>query len=110
MYYSGKKKKHTVKNQIMINNRGFILHKTAHKKGHRHDYDVYKKNRPLTPKQVVNVVDLGYIGIENDYPDQISSLPKRKKNRNLQLSEEQKEYNKSHSKQRITIESILYAD
>jgi len=44
MYYSGKKKKHTVKNQIMINNRGFILHKTTHKKGHRHDYDVYKKN------------------------------------------------------------------
>ena len=25
-YYSGKKKTHTVKNQLMVNNRGFILH------------------------------------------------------------------------------------
>jgi hypothetical protein len=39
MYYSGKKKKrYTVKNQIMVNNRGYILHKVAHKKGKRHDY------------------------------------------------------------------------
>jgi hypothetical protein len=41
MYYSGKKKRHTVKNQIMVNNRGYILHKVVHKKGRRHDY-IYK--------------------------------------------------------------------
>ena len=64
-YYSGKKKKrHTVKNQFMVNNHGYILHKTDHKKGRRHDYDVYKKNHPITPKQVLNVVDLGYLGIK----------------------------------------------
>ncbi len=33
IYYSGKKKKHTLKNQLMMNNRGYILHKAAHKKG-----------------------------------------------------------------------------
>ena len=34
MYYSDKKKKHTaVKNQIMVNNGGFIIHKVGHKKG-----------------------------------------------------------------------------
>jgi hypothetical protein len=38
MYYSGKKKKHTVKNQLMVNNRGYILHKIRHKKGRKHDY------------------------------------------------------------------------
>jgi hypothetical protein len=38
MYYSGKKKRHTVKNQIMVNNRGYILHKARKKKGQRHDY------------------------------------------------------------------------
>jgi hypothetical protein len=59
MYYSGKKKNHTVKNQLMVNNRGYILHKANHhKKGRRHDYDFYKKNHPVTPKQVVNVFDL----------------------------------------------------
>ncbi len=50
MYFSGKKKRHTIKNQIMVNNRGYILHKVARKKGKRHDYDVYKKDHPVIPK------------------------------------------------------------
>jgi catabolite regulation protein CreA len=39
MYYLGRKKRHTVKNQLTVNNRGFIIHKANHhKKGRRHDY------------------------------------------------------------------------
>jgi DDE superfamily endonuclease len=106
MYYSGKKKKHGIKNQIMVNNRGFIIHKTSHKKGRKHDYDIYKKNHPVTPKEVINVFDLGYLGVEKDFPEQLSSLPYRKK-RNLQLSQKQKEYNKMHSKKRIVIEHAI---
>ncbi len=106
MYYSGKKKRYTVKNQIMVNNRGYILHKVAHKKGKRHDYDVYKKNHPVAPKEVVTVVDLGYLGIEKDFPEQLSALPCKKK-RNLDLSQEEIEYNKFHSKKRIVIEHTI---
>jgi hypothetical protein len=51
IFYSGKKKRHTVKTQIMVNNRGFILHKIDHKKGRRHDYSIYKENHPVTPKR-----------------------------------------------------------
>ncbi len=65
-----------------------------------------KKNHPVTPKQVVNVVDLGYLGIEKDFPEQLSSLPYRKK-RNQKLSEEEKEYNQYHSKKRIVIEHTI---
>ena len=72
LFYSGKKKRHTVKTQFMVNNRGFIIHKSNHKKGRRHDYDIYKENHPVTPKQVVNVFDLGYLGIEKDFPEQLS--------------------------------------
>jgi len=90
----------------MVNNHGYILHKTNHKKGRRHDYDVYKKNHPITPKQVLNVVDLGYLGIEKDFPQQISSIPNRKE-RNLQSSVEQKEFNRGHAKKRIVIEHTI---
>ncbi len=39
IFYSlGKKKRHTVKNQLMVNNRGYILHKIGYKKGRKHDY------------------------------------------------------------------------
>ena len=90
----------------MVNNLGIIIHKVGHKKGRRHDYDIYKKNNPLFPKYVVNVFDLGYLGVEKDYSEQLSSLPNRKK-RNLDLSAEERYYNKDHSKRRIVIEHTI---
>ena len=57
-----------------------------------HDYDIYKKDHPTTtPKEVVNVFDLGYLGIEKDFPEQLSSLPYRKKRNLQQLSQDQRE-------------------
>ncbi len=106
MFYSGKKKRHTVKNQLTVNKDGYILHKVAYKKGRRHDYDVYKEDHPVIPKQVVTVVDLGYLGIEKDYPEQLSSLPYKKKI-NQCLSQEEKDYNAIHSKKRITVEHTI---
>ncbi len=103
IFYSGKKKRHTiVKNQITVNNRGYILHKVGYKKGRRHDYGVYKKNHPVTPKEVVNVVDLGYLGVETDFPEQLSALPYKKK-RNQDLSQEEIDYNIIHAKKRIIV-------
>jgi hypothetical protein len=90
----------------MVNNHGIIIHKLGYKKGRRHDYDIYKENHPVTPKKVVNVVDLGYLGVEKDFPEQLSSLPNKKK-RNQDLSQEEMEYNKSHSKKRIVIEHAI---
>jgi hypothetical protein len=106
LFYSGKKKRHTVKTQLMTNNHGIIIYKSNRKNGRRHDYDIYKEHHPLTPKEVVNVFDLGYLGVEKDYPEQLSSLPNRKK-RNLDLSEEEKEYNKDRAKKRIVIEHAI---
>jgi hypothetical protein len=107
MYYSGKKKRHTVKNQLMVNNhRGYILHKIRHKKGRKHDYDIYKSNHLVTPKEIVNVYDLGYLGIEKDFPEQLSALPSKRK-RNQDLSQEEIEYNRIHTKKRIVIEHTI---
>ena len=106
IYYSGKKKRHTVKTQLMVNNRGFIIHKTGHKKGKRHDYDIYKENRPTTPKEILNVFDLGYLGVEKDFPSQTSSIPKRKK-RSMGLSQEEISFNQEHTKKRIVIEHTI---
>ena len=48
--------------QLMVNESIPIVHKLGHKKGKRHDYDIYNKNHPVTPKEgVVNVFDLGYL-------------------------------------------------
>ena len=73
----------------MVNDHDYILHK----KGRRHDYDTYKKSHPLTPKDVVNVFDLEYLGVEKDFPEQLSPIPNRK-NRNQGGSSQQKKLTK----------------
>jgi len=106
-YYSGKKKKHTVKTQYMVNSEGLILHKTEHKKGRKHDYNVYKNKHPITPLRVENVFDLGYIGVQNDFPTVKSVLPFRKKRKKGELSNEEKKYNRKHSKLRVIVEHTV---
>jgi hypothetical protein len=69
-------------------------------------YSIYKKNRPMIPNQVVNVFDLGYLGVVKDFSQQPSSMPYKKK-RNLELSQKEMESNKNHSKKRIVIEHVI---
>jgi hypothetical protein len=70
----------------MVNNLGIIIHKTDYKKKEENMtiYSIYKKNHPVTTKQILNVFDLGYLGVEKDFPKQLSSIPIRRE-RNLEL-------------------------
>jgi hypothetical protein len=105
-YYSGKKRKHTIKTQYMVNSEGTILHKTSHDRGRIHDYEIFKNKHPITPLQVENVLDLGYLGVKNDFPTVKYVLPFRKK-RKSELSDGEKRYNRKYSKLRIIIEHTV---
>jgi hypothetical protein len=50
------------------------------------------------------VFDLGYLVVERDFPEQKSSLPNKKKRNQEELSQEEKDYNQTHSRKRIVIE------
>ena len=52
----------------MVNSDGTILHKTGHNHGRKHDYEIFKNNHPTTPLEVANLLDLGYLGVQNDFP------------------------------------------
>ncbi len=66
----GKNKRHTIKDHLVNNKNCYIIHKLGLKKRRRHMiiYSIYKSNHPITPKDVVNVHNLGYLGIEKDFP------------------------------------------
>ncbi len=107
IYYSGKKKKHTVKNIYTANQMGLIIYKSKRRHiGKNHDYNIYKKNHPDVPKDVECLFDLGFLGVENDFPEQKSSLP-IKKEKGCELSSQEKDYNRDHSKKRIVIEHTI---
>ena len=107
LYYSGKKKKHTVKNLYTANQKGLLIYKAKRRqRGRKHDYKVYKKNHPDLPKEVMSMFDLGFLGVEKDFPEQLSSLP-IKKEKGCELTEVEKEYNENHSAKRIVIEHAI---
>jgi len=45
----------------------------------KHDYRVYKDNHPDIPKDIERMYDLGFFGVEEDYPEHRSSLPIKKR-------------------------------
>ncbi len=105
-HYSGKKKKHTIKNQITINQKGEIIHKPPHSPGKKHDYAILKIRHPELPEDVMISYDLGYLGVEKDFPEQTSILPYKKK-KGKKLTIHQKEWNKIQSRIRIKVEHII---
>ena len=105
-HYSGKKKKHTVQNQITINLDGIIIHKSTHSPGSHHDYKIYKSKHPILPEELLNFYDLGYLGVEKDFPKQISVIPYKKK-KGVELTISQKEWNKAQARIRIKVEHVI---
>jgi hypothetical protein len=110
-HYSGKKKRHTVKTQLSVNEKGLIVHKTNHARGRRHDYDIFKQSHPKLPEGVRPGVDLGYDGIQKDFPELDAMIPfKRRGGRNKkgnQLTPEQKQFNSALSKARVVVEHTI---
>jgi len=111
-HYSGKKKRHTVKTQITVNADGLIVHKTPHARGSRHDYAFFKWRRPRLLDMVCLGVDLGYDGVQNDYPGLNALVPYKRRNpgrgkrgvKAEELSCEEKAFNRWLSGERVVVE------
>ncbi len=96
----------------MVNNQGFIIPKLRYRKGRGHDYIfAYKKSRPIMPKDVLNVFDLGYLPWRRKgfSCGTATSTPTRKQI-NFELSAREKEYNKNHYRKRILIEHTIFVN
>lgn len=110
--YSGKKKKQTIKTQIIVNETGIIKSVSKSIAGNRHDKKLYDQTRSYTYNvragiatkniqsiKIKKLADLGYQGTECD-------LPKKKpQSRPLMMHEDY--YNKKHAQRRIKVEHTL---
>lgn len=97
--YSGKKKKQTVKTQIVVTPEGKIKSVSKSIKGNIHDKKLYDQTKFYTDKKVTKKSDLGYVGTECQTPI--------KKPKGKYLTPEQKRYNQQFSKERIIVEHII---
>jgi hypothetical protein len=114
-HYSGKKRRHTVKTQLTVNSKGLIVHRTNHARGRTHDYSLFKRSRPDLPRGVRPVVDLGYCGMQNDYPELDPIIPFKRRARGGRgsrvkgrpLTSKQRAFNSRLSKERVVVEHMI---
>jgi len=102
-YYSGKKKRHTLKTQVAVDIGGQILAIKVDK-GRTHDYKLFKESK--FDRKVKNrelLADSGYQGIVKLCPK--AKIPK-KKTKKTPLTKEEKKENQKHASKRIIVEQI----
>jgi hypothetical protein len=104
-----------VKTQITVNGAGLIVHKTMHAKGSTHDYALFKRSHPSLPEEVSLGVDLGYDGIQADFPRFNAEVPFKRRSpgrgkrgvKAQELTGEQKSHNTLLAKARVVVEHTI---
>ena len=107
-HYSGKKKRHTRKTQVVVNEHGIVRDVSESVPGSVHDRTLFSESgvAEKIPKDALVGGDLGYQGIQDDLPHHNVLLPF--KNSKLHpLTDEQKQLNREFSSSRIIVENTL---
>lgn len=102
-YYSGKKKRHTLKAQVVVDQGTGQIICTAFDKGRVHDFRLFKQFRlPMLPEQLC-LADKGYQGIAKLHP---SSCTPTKKPRQLKLNQFERQHNRLLAQLRVIAEHV----
>jgi hypothetical protein len=102
-YYSGKKKRHTLKTEIRVNLKRRIVQVSKTHPGSVHDFNIFKQESS-PPNQSRTYTDSGYQGIEQFHHN--AEFP-YKATKKKPLDEAEKEYNAGLSRIRVIVENIL---
>jgi hypothetical protein len=105
-YYSGKKKAHTLKTQVAVDEQtGRFVDVSDSVPGPWADIKLLEKSRLLRrlPEGVGGIGDLGYVGIAELHPGGLGASPRRKP-RGKERPPEDRRYNRAFSRRRIVVE------
>jgi hypothetical protein len=108
-YYSGKKKQHTLKSQVAVDETtGQVVDVAESVRGPTADLTVLEQSQLLDrlPSGVGGIGDLAYIGIDKLHPDGLGAAPRRKP-RGKPRSAEDVAYNTAFSRRRIIVENTI---
>jgi len=108
-YYSGKKKQHTLKSQVAVNEQtGQIVDTSQSVLGPTADMNLLEQSGLMErlPDGVGGIGDLGYVGIEKLHPKGLAASPRRKP-RGQDRPPEDVIYNTAFSRRRIIVENTI---
>jgi hypothetical protein len=108
-YYSGKKKQHTLKVQVAVDERtGAVVDVADSVRGPTHDLTLLKGSGLLgrLPEGVGALGDLGYVGLADAHPAGLGATPRRKP-RGQPRPPEDVAYNRAFARRRVTAEHTI---
>jgi len=108
-YYSGKKKAHTLKSQVAVDEEsGAIVDVSDSVPGPWADIKLLEKSRLMKrlPKGVGGIGDLGYVGIGELHSTGLGAAPRRKP-RGKDRPPADRKYNRTFSRRRIVVEHAI---
>ena len=76
-FYSGKKKRHSLKSQVILDKKSRKIIGTAFSNGRKHDFKLFKESKYHIHKNTKILTDTGYQGIKKLHVR--AELPKKKK-------------------------------
>ncbi len=102
-YYSGKKKRHTLKTQLVLNKASGKIMAVEVRAGKTHDFRIFKESEVhvLTTNKVI--VDSGYQGLQKTHAN--TQLPK-KKSKKQKLTKADKANNRELASNRVMNEHV----
>lgn len=102
-WYSGKKKRHTIKTEIIITEQGRIVSVSKPSPGRVSDITIRRRGVSL-PKGSRAYADSGYQGLQDEHPDVDIPYKKSKKH---PLTKDEKDYNHALSRFRVRVEHAI---
>jgi len=102
-YYSGKKKRHTMKTEVMIGEDKKILYVSDSHEGSKHDLRIRRESRQFPEGHIYG--DGAYTGYEKEHKGLLDFPYRKPKDR--ELDAEEKEYNQGISRFRVRIEHVF---
>jgi transposase len=99
-WYSGKKKRHTIKTEIIVTEKGEIVSASKPAPGRVHDIEIRRRGAAL-PKNAHIYADSGYQGLQKDHPE--TEIP-YKKTKKKPLTKDERAYNHALSRFRVRVE------
>lgn len=103
-FYSGKKKRHTLKSQVIVDKCSRKVICTAFGNGKKHDFRLFKESKVRWTEKTCGVTDSGYTGIKKLQKN--SRLPK-KSSKKKPLTTEEKKQNRAISSERVVNENVI---
>lgn len=103
-YYSGKKKRHTQKTQVVVDKESQKIICIDFCEGKKHDFRLFKESKVRFRSDTQVIADTGYQGLRAHHKN--AELP-QKASKNSPLTQEEKCQNRAISSTRVFVENVI---